>query len=789
MGEIQSCSFGQRLRREREIHHWTQPKLAEKIGGSVASIDRWEHDRGVVPHGYMLEQLIKVFGRPPERWGTNKWWYVPYQRNLYFTGREKVLQCLHKALISGKDGGSQRIRAVTGLGGIGKTQIAIEFAYRYANEYDAVLWVRSESQALASSRETMRASFATLVKVLELPNQENLNQVQARKAVTNWLKNHDHWLLIFDNVDDITLVRELLPHPYSGAVLLTTCFQNADPHIKYLEVEKMSRSEGVQFLLRCTSSDEEEKREEHLSFSERDAIYTLCEVMDGLPLALAQAGAYIKMSPCSFHEYIALYNKDRERFLADRGVHVPEHPEAVAKTWDLSFQRIKRENPAAAELLRLCAFLAPDAIPEKLIVWGTAYCTMHLQKLADSEKALRDAIKTLYSYSLVQRDTTTQMLMIHRLVQAVLIDAMPIEARNEWKMRVVRILNAAFPEAPFQEWGRCRQLLPHVQVCAIEVEHEPIPTQLEAANLFDKVGSYLREQGQYVEAESLLSIALSIRERYLDANGLDIATSLSNLAGLYFYQDRYQKATPLVKRAFAIRKQRLGEGHAETTESMKHLALLYLRQEQYEQAEPLLQQSLLISERCTGHESSGTANIMDNLAVVYLGQEQYDKAEPLLKRAFSIKKRLFGPKHPATARTMENLAFLYLKQEQRYERARTLFCRALRLHIDSSGLESPDTAYPLYGLAELCRIQKKYEQSEQLHLLVFSIRQQYLGEKHLDTAESLQGLADLYREWARYKEAGPLYVRALAIRRRILGWESPSILKTRETYSAMLSTL
>ena len=144
MEEAQPISFGQRLQREREIHQWTQEQLARYINGSVPSINRWEHDRAA-PRTEMLAQLTSVFGRPPERWGTNRWCNVPYDRNLYFTGREQVLQRLQKALVSHKSGDSCKIRAISGMGGLGKTQTALEFAYRYADEYDAVLWVHAET--------------------------------------------------------------------------------------------------------------------------------------------------------------------------------------------------------------------------------------------------------------------------------------------------------------------------------------------------------------------------------------------------------------------------------------------------------------------------------------------------------------------------------------------------------------------------------------------------------------------------------------------------------------------
>jgi tetratricopeptide (TPR) repeat protein/transcriptional regulator with XRE-family HTH domain len=785
MEEIKTISFGQRLQREREMHQWTQEQLAKYINGSVPSINRWEHDRAE-PRTEMLAQLTSVFGRSPERWGTNRWWNVPYLRNLYFTGREEVLQRLQKALVSHKSGDSRKIRAISGMGGIGKTQIALEFAYRYADEYDAVLWVHAEDS-------TLKADVVSLAETLHLPGREKLNPFLAREAVKGWLQDHDRWLLIFDNVENVANIFTVLPSRYCGAVLVTTRFQNADPHIRSLEMAKMSLAEGRTFLLRrTTNEDEDEIREANLLASERAALATLWEAIDGLPLALDQAGAYIKMAQCSFQEYVNLYRKHRKDLLRERGAHIPEHPDAVATTWDVSFQQIEREDPAAAEFLRLCAFLAPDAIPEKLIIWGTTHCTASLRKLAISEKLLKDVIKLLYSYSLIQRDAATQMLLIHRLVQVVLIDAMSIEVREAWKRRVLRILNAAFPEAsfeaPFEELRRCGQVLPHVQSYTLEIEHEPIATQLEAAALFERAGSYLREQGQYAEAETLLRLSLALREHHLHADDLVLATSLSNLAGLYFYQDRYQQAISLVERAFAIRQQQLGTDHQETTESLKHLALLYLRQEQYEQAEPLLLQALAISEHQRGLESPGTTNRMSSLALLYVGQERYDEAEPLFKRAFSLNKRCLGAEHPETGRTMENLAFLYLK-EGRYRRAEPLLYRAFTIHAQNSGLESPDTAYPLYGLAELWRLQKNYTLSESMHQHVLSIRQRHLGEDHLDTAESLQALADLYQEWAKYEEAVPFYVRTLAIREKILRWESPSLLKTRQVYAALLQKM
>jgi transcriptional regulator with XRE-family HTH domain len=161
--DTQQMSLGRRLQRERESRHWTQEQLAEKIGGSVPSINRWEHDRAT-PRQDMFNILIEVFGRTPERWGTGRQilWNIPFLRNPYFTGRDQTLLHLHRTLAADNTVVLSQTRAISGLGGMGKTQTALEYAYRYANEYEAVLWVR------ADSHETLVSDFALLALTLDL---------------------------------------------------------------------------------------------------------------------------------------------------------------------------------------------------------------------------------------------------------------------------------------------------------------------------------------------------------------------------------------------------------------------------------------------------------------------------------------------------------------------------------------------------------------------------------------------------------------------------------------------
>ena len=179
--------------------------------------------------------------------------------------------------------------------------------------------------------------------------------------------------------------------------------------------------------------------------------------MDGLPLALDQVGAYLQETGAPLSDYLRLYERRRVDLLARRGRLPPGHPDTVATTWSLSFQQVEQANPAAAELLRLCAFLAPDGIPEELLSQGTADLGDVLRPVAADEYLLNEAIEVLRRYSLVRRNAETKLLSVHRLVQAVLIDAMKEEDQRLWAERAVRAVNSVFPE--YDAWTEAERYL------------------------------------------------------------------------------------------------------------------------------------------------------------------------------------------------------------------------------------------------------------------------------------------------------------------------------------------
>jgi hypothetical protein len=591
-------------------------------------------------------------------------WNIPYPRNPFFTGRDDLLTYLSTSLKAGHVAALMQPKAISGLGGIGKTQIAVEYAYRHSSEYRAILWVRGDT------RENVISSFVTIANLLNLPTKSEKDQKIVVQAVLHWLRVNADWLLIFDNADDLEMVREFFPTTFGGHFILTTRAQAMGRLAEKIEVEIMPSEEGILLLLRRAGIIADETRLEDAPKAERNAAIGLVQELEGLPLAIDQAGAYIEEVGCGVDGYLRSYQKRRATLLNRRGGLVNDHPASVAATWSLSFEKIEQADPVAADLLRLCAFLAPDAIPEEILTTGANHLGPQLQAIAIDQGVLDEAIMTLRTYSFIRRNVASKLLSIHRLVQAVLKDGMDEPTSQTWTERAVFAVNEVFPRPDFAVWSRCERYISNAQVCAALIEQRSM-TRLEAAQLLLNAGRYLNDRGSYSEAEPLLKRSLTIREHLLGSEHLDTAVNLNVLGNLYSNLGRYTDAEALLKQTLAIREQQLGMSHPATATSLNCLALLYLAWRKYSEAEPLFQRALAIREQSSGSEDRDTIAVMNNLGALYRREGRYIEAEPLVERALAIREQLLGPEHPDTAASLNDLGLLYCK-EGRYIEAEPL---------------------------------------------------------------------------------------------------------------------
>src|ERR1022692_1848443 len=301
-------------------------------------------------------------------------WNVPDLRNPNFTGREQLLQELRASLSSGL---AAAIVPIAGLGGAGKTQLALEYAYRHTADYDIVWWVRAEDTA------TLTADYAALANHLGLPEKDLADQQAAAVAVRSWLGHNPGWLLILDNAHSAADCRDYLPMGAAGHVLITSRDPNWGAIAKPLRLPVLARMEGVEFLQKRCGRDEPAAAGE------------LCEALGDLPLALEHAGAYIEATGGSIAKYLGLYRSRPREVLTD----------AVGATWEIALKRLQTQAPLALNLLYLVAFLAPDDIDPKLVAPAFPDATR-----------FGEARAALLQYSLI--DVSGGGIAAHRLVQA-----------------------------------------------------------------------------------------------------------------------------------------------------------------------------------------------------------------------------------------------------------------------------------------------------------------------------------------------------------------------------------
>jgi len=842
--EKQKPTPNHRLRRERERRAWSQQELADEVGTTPLNVGRWE--RGVTqPNPYFRRKLSEVFGKSAQELGlvstkepddtialqetaamsssagqeaAPTYWNVPYRRSLFFTGREDILTQLRDAFTS--DTATIALaqpQAISGLGGIGKTQTAIEYAYRYRDSYQAVFWVRAESPDLLVS------DYSTLATLLTLPERNEQDQSQITSAVIRWFDTHDSWLLILDNADELDAVSEYIPSAGKGHILLTTRAQAVGTLAQRIDIDKLSLDDGVTLLLRRIKRLRGNATLESVPTSLRQQAQAIVEAVDCLPLALDQAGAYIEETSCSLSDYLKFYKTRRTKLLRMRGRDVGGHPEPVAATWSLAFENIERANPAAADLLRLCAFLHPDAIPESMIVEGASELGPTLGPIAADELDLNEAIGQLLRYSLVKRDADENVLNMHRLVQAVVRDGMKDDDERVWAERMVKMMNKVFPIVEFKYWDICQRYLPHAQLCYELIQQWHI-VSIEAGRLLNNLGDYLQErgnytdkvfqlaltvrqtmgivdsdlaesfnnlahihhvQGKYPEAEQLQLRAIDIWQQTGGPIHLDVATGINNLASIYEDEGKYEQAEKFFQQALDIRTQLLGSSHATVADSLNNLGFLYGRLGRYEQAELMQRQAIVIWEQELGSMHPRVAVGINNLAILCYKSGEKEEAAYLTRKALEIREQIFGPLHPEVAASCNNLGFMYDIQGN-YELSEHFYLRALTIKEQTLRPDHPDVATGLSNLAALYRGMGKYELAESHYKRALRIYEQALGASHPYIARSLNGLARLYEMQKRYEEAEKLFEQALTIREKSLGYSHPDVADTLEYYAGLL---
>ncbi|GCF10535.1 tetratricopeptide repeat protein [Dictyobacter arantiisoli] len=690
---------------------------------------------------------------------------LPHGRNSLFTGRQDALKRLLDIFLDRKDNGASV--AICGLAGMGKTQLVVEYVSRYQSMYHAILWVNADSY------NAMVADFVVLAGILDLPEKHEQNHLLVIHAVRNWLSNHLGWLLIFDNVTDFNILSEFLPPEHQGHLVLTTQAQILYADMHKVDLEKMSVEEGALLLLRRADMVDLTWPLDQVSSEDRLKALAIVDELDGLPLALDQAGAYIQGGRCDMEEYLELYKIRRMQLLSTRSAIHHGHPASVVTTFTLLFERVQESNRVAIDLLRFTAFLHPDAIPKEIAMNGLYSLDADSSKVIVDPVQWHDALDDLLKYSLL-RLLNDDALTMHRLVQAVLQDTMEISVQQHLVASIIHAIYHAMISTDQETMSGYGRYLPHAQHITPFIERWEEVRFAETAYLLLEVGRYLRVMGLYEQAEKYCYSSVEIIETHRGLKHIDRAIAYSNLANLYLAQGKYGDARKYFWQSVVIIERQspnvdealLGLSYCNIANCDRHLNKLA-------EAETEALRARNIIERVRGSVHSEVAYCLNILATIYRDQERYTEAAAQYERALIIREQVHAPDHPAVAAALNDLATVYVALEE-YEKSEPLNQRALAIYKKAYGLNHPEVARCLICLSDFYSYQGDFAQAEQCNREALAIYEKTIGIDHPRAIEPLGNIAVFSVKQKNYRQAQKNFRQALKLGEKYpyedIGW-------------------
>ncbi len=690
-----------------------------------------------------------------------------------FVGREKELENIHNKLTEGQ---GVIVCAVEGLGGVGKTELALQYAQHYREEYTAQYWLNLREMGLAQAVVTLAAPYISLPESIQAESIE----AQAAWYWQNWLPAQGKLLVILDDVTELKSIpqpaRPLYPR---FQLLVTTRRRKLSSQFVEIALEVISEGEALQ-LLRNLLGDARVERE--LTVAKE-----ICRYLGYLPLGVELAGRYLQID-----EDLKLRDYQLQIHIADESLDLQEAEDigatrGVIAAFELSWQELGETTAQVAMLLGL---FDPESIAWYLVEDVAKELNLGEQEI----RAARKHLNNLYFLKAVDEERTR--FGVHSLVREFM----------KWKLAQAPATNQTFRTAfvtyfleisitidqtpTKSQIQKVAPAIPHLEILSREML-EDIPNPGEDSNLvwaFTGIARFYQGQGLYALALEPYEKCLSSVEKILGADHPDTASSLNNLAVLYRAMGRYSDAEPLFERSLKIDKKVYSEDHPDIATSLNNLANLYYAMGRYSDAEPLHERSLHIWETQLGADHPDTASSLNNLAILYKAMGRYSDAEPLYARSLHISEAQLGADHPHTASSLNNLAELY-RVMGRYSDAEPLYKKSLHIWETQLGADHPHTATNLNNLAALYESMGRYSDAEPLYGRSLQIRETQLGADHPDTAASLNNLAGLYYAMGRYSDAEPLYERSLQISETQLGADHPDTAGSLNNLAALYETM
>ncbi|OQE13599.1 hypothetical protein PENFLA_c045G00723 [Penicillium flavigenum] len=674
---------------------------------------------------------------------------IPFPRNDDIVDRAAIVTELDVLFQSPKSHSA----ALWGLGGSGKTQVALEFAWRQSEDsICSVFWVHADTHA------TFAQDYQAIAGKLGLPDE--ITGEKLLTAVRERIEILPRWLLVLDNADDLTVfgvspaggslaesssLCTYIPQGANGRVLWTSRDNRIVGTLvsvrRGIQVGRMSTDEAFCLLGKLKNGEGE------ISNGEESDAWKLLEELQWLPLAISQASAYMRRTSMPIQQYLS------RLFL---------------ETWNISVERIRQDNEMAYKILHTIAYVNNESIPiEIMAAVDTLGNGCQERSSFETQDQVMEAITRLREFpflSVREEEGLAQQYEIHKLVQEATRYELGVRGTEDaayFSNAALQIITRLFPESKPnsgpETWRECERYVTH----AVEVGKwaEVCERGEEVSDLLDRVSRYFHHRGRWIDSQPVNERVYELRQQMLDEKHPDTIRSLASLAAAYHAQGRYSEAEPMVVKALELRQQVLGEKHPDTISSLVHLATTYYAQGRYSEAEPMVVKALELRQQVLGEKHPGTISSLVDLAATYYARGRYSEAEPMVVKALELGQQVLGEKHPDTIRSLASLATTYHAQG-RYSEAEPMEVKALELRQQVLGEKHPDTIRSLASLATTYHAQGRYSEAEPMEVKALELRQQVLGEKHPDTIRSLAHLASTYRALGRHREAETLEVKA-----------------------------
>jgi hypothetical protein len=594
-------------------------------------------------------------------------WNIP-ARNPGFTGRDELLAAVRDRLLAGDKAVAQ---ALQGMGGVGKTQLAIEYAHRFAADYDVAWWVNAEQAGLIGDQ------FAALGTALGCV-QPGAGADTVRTAVLAALRQRGRWLLVFDNAETPADIGPWLPGG-DGHVLITSRERVWPEVAAPVEVDVLARAESAALL---------QHRVPGIGADDADR---LAAELGDLPLAVAQAAGFMAETGTSAALYLDLLATQAGKVL-DQAAPGSSYPRSLAAATRLAADRLDAEDPAAAQLASLCAFLAPEPIPEDLFTSAPGDLPAALAERASDPLAWRRTLGHLTRQSLARIDQRS--LVMHRLTQAILRDRLAME-QTATRACTEAILAAANPgdQANPVTWPRWAQLMPHLLAADLATTDNPALRWMACDACW-----YLLARGDTRTAHDL---AASLRQHWRGRLGEDhehTRASAGYLAWAFSAMGRNVEARELYEATLARHRRLLGEDHPDTLNSATDLANTLRSLGEYQAARDLAEDTLARRRRVLGDDDPHTLISATTLAVALSNLGEYQAARELDQDTLARYRRVLGDDHPHTLISATSLAVALSKLGE-YQAARELDEDTLARRRRVLGDDHPDTLASADNLA------------------------------------------------------------------------------------------